>query len=106
MVTVKLDKERHLRLTLRGMLEFEKLTGGNLFKGFDMKKMTLKERTTLLYVCLIHEDKELTYDNFLDIVDLGNLKKLSNAVGECIIESLPDIKESASPLAKKRSQPG
>lgn len=103
MVTVQLDKERHLRLTLRGMLEFETRTGGNLFKGFDMKKMTLKERTALLYVCLIHEDKELTFDNFLDIVDLSNINMLADAVGECINESLPDIKEKTCPLVKKRS---
>lgn len=103
MVTVQLDKERHLRLTLRGMLEFENLTGGNLFKGFDMKTMTLKERTALLWVCLIHEDKELKYDDFIDMVDLSNINMLADAVGECINQSLPDIKEKAGPLAGKRS---
>lgn len=106
MVTVKLDKERNLRLTLRGMLEFEKLTGGNLFKGFDMKKMTLKERTALLWACLIHEDKELKYDDFIDMVDLGNINMLADAVAQCINESLPDIKERASPLAGKRPRRG
>ena len=106
MVTVQLDKERHLRLTLRGMIEFEKLTGGSLFKGFDMKTMTLKERTALLWACLIHEDKELQYDDFIDMVDLGNINMLADAVAECITQSLPDIKESASPLAKKRSRRG
>ncbi len=103
MVTVKLDKERHLRLTLRGMLKFEELTGGNLFKGFDMAKMTFKERTTLLYVCLIHEDKELTFDNFIDIVDLDNIEMLADALVKCINESLPDIKGKTGPLIKKKS---
>lgn len=106
MVIVQLDKERHLRLTLRAMLEFEERTGGNLFRGFDMKKMTLKERTTLLYVCLIHEDKELKYDDFIDMVDLSNINMLADAVAECINESLPAIKESASPLVKRRRQRG
>jgi len=106
MVTVKLDKERHLKLTLRGMLEFESLTGVNLFRGFDMKKMSLKQITTLLWACLIHEDKELTFDNFIDIVDLSNINVLSDAVAECIIQSVPDIKEKASPLAKKPHQRG
>lgn len=103
MVTVQLDKERHLRLTLRGMLEFEVRTGGNLFRGFDMAKMTLRDRTVLLYVCLIDEDKELKYDDFIDMVDLSNINMLADAVAECINESLPDIKEKQRPLVNKKS---
>lgn len=103
MVTVQLDKERHLRLTLRGMLEFEKVTGGSLFKGFDMKKMTLRETVALLWACLIHEDKELKFDDFIDMVDLSNMNMLVDAVAECINESLPDIKEKSRPLVKKKS---
>lgn len=101
MITVKLDKERHLRLTLRGMLEFENITGISIFKGFDLKKMALKETTALLWACLIHEDKELTYDIFIDMIDLSNITQLTGAVTECINESLPDAKESAGPLAAK-----
>ena len=99
MITVKLDKERHLRLTLRGMLEFENITGMNIFKGLDLKKMALKDTTALLWACLIHEDKELTYDIFIDMIDLSNITKIAEAVTECINESLP--KESAGPLAGK-----
>ena len=41
LVTIKLDKERHLRLTLKGMLEFEKLTGKNLMRGFSLKNFAI-----------------------------------------------------------------
>jgi len=102
MVTIKLDKERQLKLTLRGMLLFEEKTGNSLFKGFNVSKMPFKDVVTLLWVCLIHEDKELTYDQFVDMVEMSRIKELTNKCMACITESLPDIKESAAPLVKKK----
>jgi len=105
MVKVKLDKERHLRLTLRGMLKFEEATGIHLFKDFKktMTELTLEQTTVLGWACLIHEDKDLTFDEFQDFVDLSNINKLSDAVQQCIIESLAEkkSKDSAIPLAGK-----
>jgi len=95
MVTIKLDKERTLKLTMRGMLTFEEKTGKNLFKGFNVQKMTFKEITTLLWVCLIHEDKTLTYDMFVDMVGMSRVRELSEKCMECITESL---EENESPL--------
>ena len=43
LVTIKLDKERHLRLTLKGMIEFDKATGRNLLKGFVLKVLSIEE---------------------------------------------------------------
>lgn len=107
MITIKLDKERHLRLTLRGMLAFEDLVGVNLFKGFDLKKMTLRQKSILLWACLIDEDRELTFEAFIDMVDLANINALSDAVAECIIQSIPDIKKrTVDPLVSKASLHG
>jgi len=100
MVTVQLDKERHLRLTLRGMLAFEEKTGINLFQGFDISKLSLHQTTVLIWACLIHEDKKLTFDNFIDIIDLTNINKIADAVAKCIVESVPG-KEGDTPLAEK-----
>ena len=93
MVTIHLDKERQLKLTLRGMVAYEEQTGKSLLNGFGMKTMSMKEVAVLMWACLIHEDKELTYDAFLDIVDMGNIESLSDAISECIAESFPDAKE-------------
>ena len=102
MVTITLDKERKLKLTMRGMLTFEEKTGKNLFAGFNVTKMSFKEITTLLWVCLIHEDKELTYDNFVDMVDMSRLKELTNKCMECITESL---EENEGPLVQNPQSP-
>ena len=98
LVTIKLDKERHLRLTLKGMLEFQKLTGKNLLKGFNFQKMTLEEVAGLLWACLIFEDKDLTFDNVLCMLDIGNLPIAMDALAQCINQSLPEV--GKSPLAE------
>lgn len=103
LVKVTLDKERHLRLTLKGMLEFEKLTGRNLIKGFRLQDLTLKDSAALLWACLLHEDKELTFDDVVSMVDFSNLILVMDAVTKCLEISLPEA--SGRPLVKK-SPPG
>ena len=99
MVKIKLDKERHLKMTIRGMLLFEEKTGTTLFKGFNVSKMSFKGVVTLMWVCLIHEDKELTYENFVDMVEMSRIKELTDKCMECISESL--VKgDDESPLAE------
>ena len=88
MVKIKLDKERHLKMTIRSMLLFEEKTGNTLFKGFNVSKMPFRDVITLMWVCLIHEDKELTYDNFVDMVEMSRIKELTDKCMECISESL------------------
>lgn len=105
LVTINLDKERHLRLTLKGMLEFQKITGKNLLKGFNFRDLTIEDSAALTWACLIHEDKELTYDNVLEMVDVSNFTTVMEALKDCIVQSQPEAKEGGSPLAGT-SQPG
>ena len=90
LVTVDLDKPRHLRMTLGAMIAYEQATGKSLLKGFNLKKMTLREVSVLFWACLLHEDRKLPLDTFLwEIMDVGNLSKMSmmKAVADCINES-------------------
>lgn len=105
LVKITLDKERHLRLTLKGMIEFEKLTGKNLLEGFSLEEFSLEHTAAILFASLVHEDNELTYDKVLNMVDMGNLVAVMNAVTECLTQMLPKAEEGERPLAKK-SQPG
>ena len=101
LVTITLDKERHLRLALKGMLEFEKATGLNFRKGFKLEDLDLNEIATMLWACLIHEDKELTYDDVLCMVDFSNLEITMDALTDCLGQSLPESKAGGRPLVKK-----
>ncbi len=101
LVTIQLDKERHLRLTLKGMLEFDKLTGKNLLKGFKIKDFSLKDTAAMLWACLLHEDKELTFDDVLLMVDFSNLMMVMDALATSLSQSIPATKARKRPLAKK-----
>lgn len=98
LVTIQLDKERHLRLTLKGMVEFEKLTGKNILKGLDLGNFLLEDLGALVWVCLIHEDRQIQLDDVLYMIDLTNLQPILEAVTRCIEQSVP--KKEASPLAE------
>ena len=100
MVTITLDKERHLRLTLRGMREFQKQTGLDLLKGFSLSKMSFDDKCALMWACLIHEDKELSFDAFMDIVDISNILPFQEAITKSINESFPD-RDDEPPLVTK-----
>ena len=100
MVTIKLDKVRKLKFAMRGMLAFEEKTGIDVFKGFDMKNMSSKEKLLLLWACLLHEDHELDFDYLTDLVDLNNITEAIQKMTECIIESVPKS-DGKSPLAEK-----
>jgi hypothetical protein len=99
-VVLDLDKKRHLRLTMKGMIEFEKLTGKSMLRGVTFNELSLEECAALAWACMIHEDKELTYDDVLYMIDLSNINTVLGAVTDCINRSLPQ-KESTSPLSEK-----
>ena len=110
LVTITLDKERHLRLTLKGMIEFEKITGKNLLKAFNFKELTLEELSALAWACLLHEDRELKYDDVLYMVDIANMTEVIEAVTKCLEVSLSKVqgdKADKNHLTEElKSQPG
>ena len=75
---IMLDKERHLKLTLGGMKAFEKETGKNLLKGFDLERMDITEITVFIWSCLIWEDKNLTLEELGFLVDFDKLTEISS----------------------------
>ncbi len=108
LVTIKLDKERHLRFAMRGMVEFDNRTGRNALKGLNLKDLSLEDTGLLLWCCLLHEDPTLELDSVLNMVDLSNLLEIVEAITTCLNQSLNSAKGAEkSPLPKRpRSQRG
>lgn len=104
LTTIKLDKERHLRLTLKGILEFEKLTGKSFMKGFDPQDFSLEDTATMLWACLLHEDKELTLDDVLCMVDVANFVAVMGALTVCINQLRPGDKVLSMYLEQSLSE--
>lgn len=101
-VVAMLDKKRTLRLTLKGMLAFEEITGKNLLKNLNIKDFSLKDSAALIWACLIDEDPDLTFEACKDMIDFSNIIPVMTAVNKCIVQSMTEMGASkTSPLVKK-----
>ena len=95
--TIKLDKERHLKLTLRGINEFNQITGVDILTS-DIQDFTPREMMALIWACLMWEDKELKLESIPTIIEPIDATELMNLLLECIINSMPEAKSDAVPL--------
>jgi hypothetical protein len=99
---INLDKERRLKLTLRGLNEFEQITGYSLVEIDDLSDLSPREFYVLLWACLIWEDKELKLEAITPLVEKANGVELMSAVLECISNSMPEAKPETAPLVVKK----
>lgn len=80
LVSIKLDKERHLYFNLNSLEIIEDLTGKSLDKiGDEMNMKTLK---AIVFAGLKHEDKSITLEEVGDIIGFEDVRKVSEAIGE------------------------
>ncbi len=80
MFTIKLDKERHARVTRKALDLFKEKTGKDLFK--EDQVLDLADVETLLWLCLLKEDPSLTLEQVQDEVELHQLKQFTNYILE------------------------
>ncbi len=95
-------KQRSLLLDLNAMATFEKITGKSFFSGIKADNMGAQELRALLYVCLQHEDRELTLEQVGAWVTLDNMNETARQVTKAIEVALPEpeeVAEEADPLA-------
>ena len=83
-VPIKLDKMRNLRIAIKAIKIIEEELNIPISK-IDFENIGMKELNIMLYAGLIHEDKELTIEKVLDIMDeFGKITEISNAIGKAI----------------------
>ena len=68
-VTINLDKPRRLRYGLGASITFEQMSGVKLASIGDDGDVPMKTMAYLLLAGLSHEDKDLTLDKVVQIVD-------------------------------------
>lgn len=83
-VTINLDKERHLKFTLNALIIAEKLTGKKLTEMGKENNFDLEFLRAMLYAGLIHEDKELTLDEVGDFIDFENMNEVVEKLNEAM----------------------
>jgi len=76
METIKLDKERHLKVTLGGMKRFQEVTGKSLLRGFSLDKMGETEIVAFVWACLVWEDRTLSLEDVGFMVEFDQLDEI------------------------------
>ena len=82
MFTIKLDKERHARVTVNALNQFKDKTGKDLFNLKEEQALDLADVETLLWLCLLKEDPALTLEQVQDEVELHQLKQFTHYILE------------------------
>lgn len=81
---VEMDKTRNFRFGMRAVDFIEKKFGKPISK-VDFENMTMEETATVILAGLIHEEKELTEEKVMDIIDAkGNLEEVLTAMGKAM----------------------
>lgn len=84
---IVLDKARNLRFGMKALSLVEKKLGKNIAK-VDFENLTLEEVAVLVWAALSHEDKELTPDRVMDLVDeYSSIQAVVEALAIAINES-------------------
>jgi hypothetical protein len=102
-VTIILDKERHLLLSINAMVSFEEATGKNIMQGLEMDRFSAKDLRALLWACLKHEDPGLTQEAIGDLIHAGNMTEIITAITEAWSKAMPETK--TDPLTKSPQSP-
>ena len=83
-VPIELDKTRNLRIGFKAASIIEESFNKPL-SAIDFEELTIKELATLIYAGLIHEDKELSVEKVIDLIDEhSNLTEISEKLGKAI----------------------
>jgi hypothetical protein len=96
---INLDKERHLRITLNAMIEFEKRTGKDM-TNLKVSEMTISDIRLLLWQCLLWEDPTLTEEQVGSMIGLDNMRDVMNALNQLIV-----VNPTSGPAERKDSGP-
>ncbi|MCL1806038.1 MAG: hypothetical protein FWG28_08605 [Clostridiales bacterium] len=85
---IKLDKDRNLRYGMKAISLIEKKMKKPI-AAIDMDEMTMEDVAVILWAGLQHEDKTLTPDKVMDLVDeYSNFADASTAMGEALAAGL------------------
>jgi hypothetical protein len=65
---IKLDKVRNYRYGMKAISLIEKSLNTNVAK-MDFDNLSMKDTATIIWAGLVHEDKELTPEKVMDLID-------------------------------------
>jgi hypothetical protein len=89
--TIRLDRERVLRLDLDAMDEAEQITGYNFLSG-GLAGMNIRTLRALVWASLRRDDPALTLERVGELVTIGNLDEVCEVVLRAYVAAMPEPK--------------
>lgn len=87
---IELDKTRNFRYGMKAMSYIEKKLK-KLIAKIDLEGLTMEETAIVICAGLTHEDKKLTPDKVMDLIDeKGNFLEVINAMGKAFNDAFGD----------------
>jgi len=105
-IAIMLDRERHLKFGLRALRAIEEKTGRSALgdEFWKDKEPSTEDFITLIWAGLLHEDKELTIDQVIDLVDeYSSIPELLAALTKAYKVAMPEP-EKPRKRAKKAGE--
>ncbi len=79
---IELDKSRNFKYGMRALDRIEKKLKTKISK-LDMENLSIEETATLIWAGLVHEDKNLTVERVMDLIDEhSNMAKVAEVMNE------------------------
>jgi hypothetical protein len=87
-----LDKARNLRYGMKAISLIEKTLNTNIMK-LELDNLSITETAVMIWAGLVHEDKELTVDSVMDLIDdNSNLTEAMEIMAKALTSSFGDSK--------------
>jgi hypothetical protein len=93
---IVLDKTRNFRYGMVAINRIEKALGHSVNK-LDLEDLSMEQAATIMWAGLVHEDKELTPERVMELVDdhsslVTALEKMSEAFNQGFSGNQPPVK--------------
>lgn len=89
---VEMDKTRNFRYGMKALSLIEKKFNKPIAK-INMQDFTIEESAVLIWAGLVHEDKELTVEKVIDIIDeKGNFQEVIEAMNKAMEDAFGNNK--------------
>lgn len=98
---VKLDKTRNLRYGMAALIKIEKALGIS-FSKIDFENLNYSDIAVIIHAGLQHEDKDLTVDSVVCLIDdYSDIKTVMAKMGEAMTSSFGEQDPNAVGTVKK-----
>lgn len=93
LISIQLDKERHLKFDLNAFAELEDIYGDINAALEAIQKGSVKAIRAMLWAGLVHEDKSLKIEDVGAMIDMSNINEVVSIISDAISEAMPKEKE-------------